>query len=126
MTPQSNEGDDQWVRATPRRRFIRYRTNLLLTVRDPQEREIDGRCEVISEGGLGGTAAEILPVGNVVRLRFAIPSPPTNLDILAVVRDQRDFQHGFEFVSLAESEKTAIRQFCSELISRSETAFFDP
>jgi hypothetical protein len=94
---------------------------LPLRVRDPAERDYDGRCDVISQGGLGGTVAEPLSVGSVVQLRFALPTHPTLLAVLAVVRSQHDFHHGFEFVSLKDSERAAIKKFCNRLMIDSET-----
>jgi len=126
MAPHSNRGGDRSARVKRRRRFIRYRTELPLCVQDPLERDFDGRCDVISEGGLGGTVLFPLPLGSVVHLRFAIPTSPTRFDVLAIVRDQRDFEHGFEFVSLTDAERVAIRQFCNGLRADSETGQVDP
>jgi hypothetical protein len=86
-----------------------------LRVRDPQGRDLDGCCAVISEGGLGGTLPEAIPVGSVVELRLALPTRPTLLEVWAVVRCQLHLHHGFEFVSLTEVERLSVRQFCSEL-----------
>lgn len=126
MAPHSNEGGDQWVKVTPRRRFIRYRTDLPLSVLDPFEREFAGQCDVISEGGMGGTVVSQISLGSVVRLRFLIPTHSAHLDILGVVRYQQDCRHGFAFVSLPDSEQAAIRQFCSDLTIYSETGHVDP
>jgi len=120
MAPHSNKGGS-WAQVPPRRRFTRYRTDLPLRVRDPLERDLDGRCDVIAEGGLGGTVAEPLSVGSVVHLQLTVPTHPVLIEVLAVVRDQQDLRHGFEFVSLTDAERVAIQQFCNSMRMR-----FDP
>jgi hypothetical protein len=97
------------------RRYPRYRTNLLFKVLNYKERDLDGSCLVIAEGGLGGILPEPIPVGSVVQLQLALPSHLTVPLPWAVVRYRVDAHHGFEFVSLTEAEKLSIRQFCSEL-----------
>jgi hypothetical protein len=109
---------EQPVSAKPRR-FPRYRTNLPLRVRSHNERDIDGCCFVIAEGGLGARLPEPISVGSVVQLWLALPTYSTSINVWAIVRYQLDLQHGFEFVSLTEGERLSIRQFCNELaISR--------
>jgi hypothetical protein len=101
---------------TERRRLRRYLTNLPITV-SLGERDLEGYCNQIADGGLGAFLPEPVPAGTVVVLHFAVPSPPTELHVQAVVRYQFAFQHGLEFVSLNEGERLSIRQFCTELPS---------
>jgi PilZ domain len=103
-------------RTTRQRRFRRYLTDLPITVSLP-DGDLEGYCNQIAEGGLGAFLPEEVRVGSVVVLHFAVPSPPTELHVQAVVRYQIGFQHGLEFVSLDEGERLAIRQFCRELPS---------
>lgn len=98
-----------------RRRFPRYYTDLPLTVRDQEEQEFAGRCVVISQGGLAAVLRGPIPKGTVVMLHLPIPTHPTALETWAVVRNQLGLRHGLEFVSLADSEREAIRLFCSGL-----------
>ncbi|MFZ3209946.1 MAG: EAL domain-containing protein [Terriglobales bacterium] len=100
------------------RRFPRHRTDLQLRVRDPLERDLEGRCGIISEGGLAVSLPEPLPVGIVVSLQFTVSTHPTPLYAMAVVRTQLGLQHGLEFVSLTEAEQVSIRQFCNELATQ--------
>ncbi len=104
------------VPSPEKRRCRRYLTNLPLTV-SLAERDIEGYCNQITEGGLGAFLPEPVPVGSVVGLQFAVPTDPAELRAQAVVRYQNGFQHGLEFVSLNEGKQMAIRQFCSELPS---------
>ena len=110
-----SSGVSAWPR---RRRFPRYRTTLPLRVRNYEERDLDGSCIVIAEGGLGGILPEPIPVGSVVQLQFALPGHPTVLQLWAVVRYQVDTHHGFEFVSLTEEERLSVRVFCSVLAAQ--------
>lgn len=107
------------VWTTGRRRFMRHLTNLPIMVSLP-ERDIEGYCNQIAEGGLGALLSEPIPVGKVVLLQFVVPTHPTGFRVHAVVRYQIGFQHGLEFASLDEVERLAIRQFCSELPSVSK------
>lgn len=100
-----------------RRRFARYRTNLPVRVRDRQQRTHVGHCFVIAEAGLGATLPETILLGSIVQLLFTIPSHSTPLKVLALVRNQIDRQHGFEFLSLTEDDRLLLRQFCDELAS---------
>jgi hypothetical protein len=107
-----------WV--VGRRRFPRYRTALPLRVRDHLERQLEGYCDIIAEGGLGVTLSETLPPGSVVLLQFALPNRPTELQVWAIVRSYVDpHQHGLEFISLNDEERLSIRLFCNELAVQS-------
>jgi len=78
------------------------------------ERDLQGYCNQIAEGGLGALFPQPVPEGSVVGLRFAVPTD-TELRVQAVVRYQNGSQHGLEFTSLNEGDRVAIRQFCNEL-----------
>src|SRR5271169_2585454 len=69
---QQGEKSGTWV--VGRRRFPRYRTALPLRVRDHLERQLEGYCDIIAEGGLGVTLSETLPLGSVVLLQFSLPN----------------------------------------------------
>ena len=112
--PRDPANPEEWT--TGKRRFRRYLTNLPLTV-GLGERDLEGYCNQIAEGGLGAFLPEPIPAGSVVVLHFAVPSPPAELHVQAVVRYQIGFQHGLEFASLDEGERLSIRRFCDELPS---------
>ena len=112
------EKSGTWV--VGRRRFPRYHTALPLRVRDHLERQLEGYCDIIAEGGLGVTLSETLPLGSVVLLQFALPNRPTELQVWAIVRSYVDpHRHGLEFVSLNEEERHSMRLFCNELAVQS-------
>jgi len=104
---------------TKQRRFPRYRTDLPITVRNRLEHDLEGRCNVIGEGGLCVTLPEAVPEGKVVLLEFVVPTHPTPLRVWAVVRNLIGLQHGLEFISCTEGERLSIRQFSNELALQS-------
>lgn len=104
---------------TAQRRFPRYRTDLPLRVRHQEGRDLDGRCFLIAEGGLGGDLPEPVPVGDLVQLRLALPTHPKLIEVWAVVRYRQGLQHGFEFVSLTDAERLSIMEFCVGLAIQS-------
>ena len=108
------ENAEKWT--TGQRRFPRYLTDLPIRV-TLRERDLEGYCSQIAEGGLGAFLPEAVPVASAVWLRFVVPPHSTELRVQAAVRYQIGFQHGLEFVSLNEAERLSIRQFCSELPS---------
>jgi len=105
-----------------RRRFTRFRTNLPVRVRDRQQRAHVGHCFVIAEGGLGATLPETISVGSIVQLLFTIPAHSTPLKVLALVRNQIDRQHGFEFLSLTDADRQSIKEFCNQLAMNQRSA----
>jgi len=101
------------VQSSRRRRFPRYDTDLPIRLRNKEEEELAGRCVVIGEGGVAAILAEPVPLGSMVILQLAIPTHPTVLEVYALVRNRSGLRHGFEFLSLADSEREAIRQLCN-------------
>jgi len=114
------------VAATPpiqslgRRRFPRYYTDLRIALCSQQEQKFSGRCVVIAESGLGAILPQPFPTGTVVTLQLSIPNYVTVLNAQAIVRNQQGLRHGFEFVSITDSERAVIRQFCTGLPVQSD------
>jgi hypothetical protein len=111
--------------SSKRRRFPRYYTDLPIRLRDQQEQEFAGRCVVIAEGGLAAILPQPITAGSVVTLQLSIPHHSTVLEAWAIVRNQVGLRHGFEFVSLTDLERAAIRQFCNGLMIQSEVEHVD-
>jgi len=120
VSQEPTAGDTPPVQSSNRRRFPRYDTDLPVRLRDQQEQEFAGRCVVLGEGGLAAILSEVVPSGSVVTLRLSIPAHPTALEPYAFVRNQLGLRHGFEFVSLTDAERVAIRQFCSGLRTQAD------
>jgi PilZ domain len=108
------------VQSSERRHFPRYYTDLPLRLRNQQEEELAGRCIVISEAGVAAILPKPISTGSVVTLELPIPAlHPAVLETLILVRNQVILRHGCEFVSLKDSEREAIRQFCGGLVAQS-------
>lgn len=94
------------------RRFPRFPLDRPLTVvaywDDVQVRKIHGRCEVISERGLGARLSDHLHVGDVVRLDMA-PLP----SVYAKVRNHIGSRYGFEFVYFLNGPEKALASLCA-------------
>jgi hypothetical protein len=108
------------ARSSERRRFPRYYTDLPVRLRNQQEQEFAGRCTIVAEGGVGVILPEPIPTGSMVILQLPIPTHATVLTVRVVVRNQQGLRHGFGFVSLADSERVAIKQFCDGLPPQSD------
>ena len=101
---------------TERRRFPRYVTDLPVKFLNQEAEEFSGRCIVIAEGGVAAILRKAIATGSMVTLQLPIPTlnPPV-LETPVLVRNQVALRHGCEFVSLKDSEREAILQFCRGL-----------
>ena len=92
-----------------RRRFPRYRVDrpvrAIIAPNEPSTLPLNGRCRVLSEGGLDIILPEHLSPGRTVYLELA-PA----LRVCATVRNRRSFHYGFEFIQLNDSERGAIKR----------------
>jgi|SRR5579872_333968 len=68
---------------------------------------IPGRCQSLSEGGLGAIMSQQLRIGEVVNLEVA-----NGIRLYAAVRNLHGFTHGFEFVLVKDNQRAAILRLC--------------
>ena len=108
------------VPSSDRRRFPRYYTNLPIKLLDQEKQPFRGRCTVVAEGGLGAILPQSFPMGSMVMLQLSIPTHATELMASAIVRNQKGLRHGFEFVSLTDSERVALKEFCNGLVPQAD------
>jgi hypothetical protein len=73
---------------------------------------LSGYTVDLSESGISAMLRLEVPLGEVVELRFALPSGPVM--ILAMVRQRNAFRYGFEFVG-SDSEREVLRRTCRDL-----------
>ena len=114
--PNNILSDSNLAQFSTRRRFPRYEVNRPVTAilyweSSPQVL-IPGRCHSLSEGGLGATMSQQLRVGEVVNLEVA-----HGVRVYAAVRNLRGFAHGFEFVSVKDNQRAALRRLCRARLS---------
>jgi hypothetical protein len=73
---------------------------------------LSGYTVDLSESGISAMLRLELPLGEVVELRFVLPSGPVM--ILAMVRQRNAFRYGFQFVG-SDSEREVLRRTCRDL-----------
>jgi c-di-GMP-binding flagellar brake protein YcgR len=96
-------------------RYILSEPLILIRRLSPTDaRREPGISTEISEGGMSAIVAVVLEVGDEVELAFDITSGE-HIQTEAVVRNHYQFRHGFEFVSLSETEREKIRTACASL-----------
>jgi PilZ domain len=83
---------------------------------------VRGHSVDISESGLSAMLRDEVPVGEVVRLAFALPAG--NVEVHAFVRQRSAFRYGFQFME-ASAAQDLINRTCRQLaveqsISRQE------
>jgi hypothetical protein len=101
-----------------RRRHPRYRADFPVkatALREDGYAEIQGRCSDIGQGGIGTVLNGEVPSGEVVSLELHLPSSSKSLAVRAIVRYQKGFVHGLEFLGLSNEQQLAINTFCTGL-----------
>ena len=101
-----------------RRRHPRYRADFPLkatALRDDGYVEIQGRCSDIGQGGIGAVLNGKVPPGEVVSLELHLPSSLKSLAVRTIVRYQKGFVHGLEFLGLTDEQQMVINTFCTGL-----------
>lgn len=116
--------DTPSVESSGRRQFPRHHTDLPIRLLNDKGQDFVGRCVVIAEGGFGAVLPDAIPAGSEVTVDISIPDA-TALKAHAVVRSQKGLRHGFRFLSLEDSERVAIKEFCSGLMIQSDDGRVD-
>jgi hypothetical protein len=101
-----------------RRRHPRYRVDFPLkatALREDGYAEIQGRCVDIGHGGVGTVLNGEVAIGEVVSLELCLPSSSQPLAVRAIIRYQKGFGHGLEFLGLSSEQQLAIETFCTGL-----------
>ena len=111
---EASEGKRAYVR-----RFKRYGVDKRIRVISGQGRAqsiLNGRCNVLSEGGFGAVIAGMLPEHSIVQIEF-VPEKTTHpLQLAAEVRFCQGFHHGFEFVAPNVQQKYMISELFAESV----------
>ena len=98
------------------REYTRFHVDMLVkidaTVRGKMM-TVFGRTSDLSEGGMGIVIPESLPAGEPIIAYLPIAEAGQNMALRGVVRHQRGFYHGCEFVGLSEQERLAVRTSCA-------------
>lgn len=81
------------------RRHPRYKMEVDIRIYPRNTSVLRGHTVDISESGISAMVRQEVPVGEVVRLEFALPLG--NVEVLALVRQRNAFRFGFQFVDAA-------------------------
>jgi hypothetical protein len=97
------------------RRCPRFKMEVAVRIYPRNSPVIRGRTVDISESGLSAMLQVEVPIGEVVRVEFALDFGAVELH--ATVRQRTAFRYGFQFVDLGEA-RDVIRRSCSDLAMR--------
>jgi hypothetical protein len=90
----------------------RFKLDVKVSVYPRDRPVVRGDTVDISESGISALLREEVPIGEVVRLEFALPFG--DVELLALVRQRSAFRYGFQFVE-ANSVGNIIGRTCSQL-----------
>jgi len=94
------------------RRHPRFKLQVKLRVYPRGVAVVRGDSVDISESGISAQLRMEVPVGEVVRLEFALPLG--DVEVLAMVRQRNAFRYGFQFVEI-RSAQDIIGRTCRQL-----------
>ncbi|MBZ5686502.1 MAG: PilZ domain-containing protein [Acidobacteriia bacterium] len=101
------------------RRHPRYKLEVEVRIYPRNSQVVRGHSVDISESGISAMLREEVPLGEVVRLEFTVPSG--EVQIHALVRQRNAFRYGFQFLE-AISQLQIIQRTCRQLDVAQSTA----
>ena len=104
------------------RRHPRYRLEVDVRIYPRNSTVVRGHSVDISESGISALLRVEVPVGEVVRLEFAVPTG--EVEIHALVRQRSAFRYGFQFLE-AVSQLEIIARACRQLAMTESTSVKD-
>ena len=94
------------------RRHPRYKLETDIRIYPRNSAVVRGHSVDISESGISAILRDEVPVGEVLRLEFTLPTG--DVEIHALVRQRNAFRYGFEFLE-AISQLEIIQRACQQL-----------
>jgi hypothetical protein len=101
------------------RRHPRYKLEVDVRIYPRNSQVVRGHSVDISESGISAMLRVEVPVGEVVRLEFTVPSG--EVQIHALVEQRNAFRYGFQFLE-AISQLEIIQRTCRQLDVAQSTA----
>jgi len=101
-----------------RRRCVRYEFDARITINSHDregEAAIWGRCSDLSEEGLGATIVGSLNLGEVLSIQLPLRPHEQPVSLQATVRYQNGFHYGFEFLTMNDAAREALKSTCAGL-----------
>ncbi len=109
---ETNQTDEEVHEIVDARRHPRYKLEVEIRVYPRDCPVVRGYTVDISESGISAMLRGEVPLGEVLRLEFALPLG--DVELVALVRHQNAFRYGFQFVE-AGTAKALIARTCSQL-----------
>jgi|SRR5579863_8299939 len=94
------------------RRHPRFPLDVKIRIYPRNSAVVRGHTVDISESGISAMLMVEVPVGEVVRLEFSLPSG--EVEVQALVQQRNAFRYGFQFMD-ASSVQQVIGRTCSQL-----------
>ncbi len=94
------------------RRYPRYKLEVDVRIYARNAQVVRGHMVDISESGMSAMLRVEVPLGEVVRLEFALPTG--EVEVHALVRQRQAFRYGFQFVEDSLAQQT-ITHACTQL-----------
>ena len=97
------------------RRYPRYPADFKLAIqifRPSGSLSLWGLCSELGEDGLSGTLTGELRLGEVVSMEITIPNIGSAVKLRAIVRYCEGLRHGFEFLTVDNLQREALRRTC--------------
>jgi PilZ domain len=107
---------------TEARRHPRYKLYVEIRVYPRNAAVVRGHTVDISQSGISAILTMEVPIGEIVRLEFSLPSG--DVEVLATVRQRNAFRYGFQFLETS-SAQDIIGRTCREL-ALEQTITADP
>jgi hypothetical protein len=85
------------------RRHPRFKLEVDIRINSKTAGVLSGRTVDFSESGISAMLKIEVPVGELVELKFSLPTGPVN--VYAMVRHRNAFRYGFQFVETAASRE---------------------
>ncbi len=112
MEERSQFGTSQTHEIVDARRCPRFKLEVDICIYPRDCPVVRGHTVDISESGIAAMLRVDVPLGEVLRLEFTLPCG--DVEVLALVRQQRAFRYGFQFVE-ASSALDVIGRTCRQL-----------
>jgi c-di-GMP-binding flagellar brake protein YcgR len=100
------------------RRWKRVKLDVRVKLRRGEEAEDTAtvvRSYELSEGGMSVYAPEQMEIGTLVVVCFTLPGGGEALRLHAMVRNQRGFRCGLEFVKVSDAERAELARYLGSL-----------
>jgi hypothetical protein len=108
MAESPNSGKNTGSKARRYKRFGFDRRVVVLR-NDETQTQLRGRCDTISEGGIGAVLAGELELGEQVNVELVLDGD-SPLVLAAEVRDRKGFHHGLAFRMVTATQRKSLNK----------------